>query len=83
LLIYCYFRKVLTTEEEAENLKKRLAKAEGENAKLKEVVAKKEEDLLVIGQHLAVMECEASNASKARDRAQAELAKLFKEFRDL
>jgi hypothetical protein len=49
MLIYCYFRKVSTTEEEAENLKKRLVKAKGENAKLKEVVAKKEKDLLVIG----------------------------------
>jgi hypothetical protein len=30
-------------------LKKRQTEAKGENAKLKEVVAKKEEDLLVLG----------------------------------
>jgi hypothetical protein len=75
LFIYCYFRKVLTTDEGVEDLKKRLADAEEKNAKLKEAVAKKEEDLLVLGQHLVVMECEASDAFKARDRVKSKLAK--------
>jgi hypothetical protein len=43
LLIYCYFRKVSTIEKEAETSRKRLAEAEGENAKLKEAVARMEE----------------------------------------
>jgi predicted nuclease with TOPRIM domain len=46
-------------------------------------VAKKKEDLQVLGQHSAVMECEASDASKVRDRAKAKLAKLYKEFKGL
>jgi hypothetical protein len=75
LFIYYYFQKVSTTDEGVEDLKKRLTYTEEENAKLKEVVAKKEEDLLVLDQHSAVMECEASNASKARDQVKSELAK--------
>jgi hypothetical protein len=48
-------------------LKKKLEEAEEENAKLKVVIAKHEDDLRVLGEHSAVMECEASDASKARD----------------
>jgi chromosome segregation ATPase len=65
----------------AKDLKKRLVEAKEENTKLKEAVAKKEDDLLVLGQHSTVMECEASDASKARDRVKAELTKLFEEFK--
>jgi uncharacterized protein with GYD domain len=82
-LIYCYFQKVLATDEGVEDLKKRLAKAKEENTKLKEDVAKKEEDLLVLGQHSVDLECEAFDASKARDRAEARLAKIFEEFKGL
>jgi hypothetical protein len=82
LLIYCYFRKVSTIEKEAETSRKRLAEAKGENAKLKEVVARMEE-LCVLGQHSAMMECEASDTSKARDRVEAELVKLSNEFKGL
>jgi hypothetical protein len=64
LLIYCYFRKVLTIEE-AGTSTKRLEEVEEENAKLKEALAKKEEELRILGQHSAVMECEASDASMA------------------
>ena len=46
-------------------LPKSLEKVEGENAKLKEAVAKMEEELRVLGQHSVVMECEASEASVA------------------
>ena len=42
LLIYCYFWKV-STNEEAKTSKKRLEEIEGENVKLKKVVAKMEE----------------------------------------
>jgi chromosome segregation ATPase len=62
---------------------KKLAEAEEENARLKAVVAKNEDDLRVLGEHSAVMECEASDASKARDRARAELATLSEEFQGL
>ena len=58
LLIYCYFRKVSAIEE-AGTSTKRLEEVEEENAKLKEAVAKMEEKLRVLGQHSAVMECEA------------------------
>jgi hypothetical protein len=73
LLIYSYFRKVSTSDEEAETLKRRL----------KEVVAEKEEELLLLGQHSAVMECKASEASKARDRTEDKLAKLSEDFKGL
>jgi chromosome segregation ATPase len=64
-------------------LKKKLAEVEEENAKLKAVVAKHEDDFRVLGEHSAVMECEASDASKARDRARAELATLSKGFKGM
>jgi chromosome segregation ATPase len=62
---------------------KKLAEAEEENARLKAVVAKNEDDLRVLGEHSAVMECEAFDASKARDRARVELATLSEEFQGL
>jgi hypothetical protein len=82
LLIYYYFRKVSSTEE-AKTSRRRLEEAEGENAKLKEAVAKMEEELRVFGQHSADMECEASDDTKAKDRAEAGLAKLSEEFKGL
>jgi chromosome segregation ATPase len=82
-LLYCYFRKVSTFDDGTEDLKKKLAEAEGENAKLEEAVAKKKKDLQLLSQHSALMEYEASNASKAKDRAEAGLSKLFKEFMGL
>jgi chromosome segregation ATPase len=81
--LYCYFWKVSTTDDGVEDLKKKLAEAKEENVELKKVVAKNEEDLQVLKQHSAVMECEASDASKARDLAKAELARLFEEFKGL
>jgi hypothetical protein len=48
MLLYCYFRKVSTTEE-AETSRTRLKEVERENIKLKEAVAKMEEDLRVLG----------------------------------
>ena len=58
---------------------KRLEEVEEENAKLKATVEKMEE-LRVLGQHSAVMECEASDTFMARDRAEAKLAKLSEEL---
>jgi chromosome segregation ATPase len=46
-------------------------------------VAKHEEDLRVLAEHSAMMECETSDASKARDRAEAKLSKLFEEIKRL
>jgi hypothetical protein len=46
---------------------------------LKAVVAKHEDDLRVLGEHSAMMENEASDASKRRDRAVAELASMTEE----
>jgi hypothetical protein len=46
-------------------------------------MTKQEEELQVLGQHSADMECEASNVSKARDRPEASLAKLFEEYKSL
>ena len=83
MLIYSYFRKVSTSEEEARSLRKKLTEVEKENAKLKETVAKQNEDLLTLGKHLSIMECEASEASMARDRVEAKFAKLLEEFKSL
>jgi hypothetical protein len=80
-LLYFYLRKVSATDDGAEDLKKKLVKAKEENAKLKAVVAKNEEDLRVLREHSTMMESEAFNASKARDRAKAELTKLSEEFK--
>jgi predicted nuclease with TOPRIM domain len=79
-LLYCYIWKVLASDDRTEDLKKKLAEAEGENAKLKEAIAKMEEDLQLLGYHSALMECEASDASKAKDRAEASLSKLSEKF---
>ena len=79
LLIYCYFWKVSAIEE-AGTSTQRLEEVEEENAKLKETVAKMEEELRVLGQHSVVMECEASDASMARERAEAKLGKLSEEL---
>ena len=81
-LIYCYFRKVSKIENVGTS-NKRLEEAEEENAKLKEAVAKMEEELRVIGQHSTAMEDEASDASMARQRAEAELDRLFEELTGL
>jgi hypothetical protein len=48
-LLYCYIWKVLASDDRTEDLKKKLAEAEGENAKLKEAIAKTEEDLQLLG----------------------------------
>jgi predicted nucleic acid-binding Zn-ribbon protein len=80
-LLYFYFRKVSATDDGAEDLKKKLVKAKEENAKLKAVVAKNEEDLRVLREHSTMMESKAFNASKARDRAKVELTKLSEEFK--
>jgi predicted nuclease with TOPRIM domain len=56
LLIYNYFWKVSDSKAEAESLRKKLTEAEGENVKLKETMAKKNEDLLTLGKHLSEME---------------------------
>jgi putative NADH-flavin reductase len=56
---------------------------EEENATLKKAVAKHEEDLRVLAEHSAMMECEASDASKARDQAEAKLSKLSEEVERL
>jgi chromosome segregation ATPase len=78
--MYCHFRKVSVTDDGAEDLRKKLSEAEEENARLRAVVAKHEDDLRVLGEHSTVMECEASDASMARDRAKAELAAMSEEF---
>jgi hypothetical protein len=46
-------------------------------------VAENEEDLRVLRQHSAMMECEVSDASKARDRAEAKPLKLSEEVKSL
>ena len=59
---------------------KRLEEAEEENDKLKEAVAKMEEELRVLGQHSAAMEGEALDASATRQRVEAELGRLSEEL---
>jgi DNA repair exonuclease SbcCD ATPase subunit len=76
-------RKVSASDGGPESLRGRLTEVEEENATLKKAVAKHEEDLRVLAEHSAMMECEASNASKARDRAEAKLLKLFEEIERL
>jgi chromosome segregation ATPase len=79
-LLYCYFRKALVDDHGEEDLKKKLTKAEEENVRLKVVVTKHEDDLRVLRAHSATMENEATNASRARDRAVAELASLSEDI---
>jgi septal ring factor EnvC (AmiA/AmiB activator) len=83
LLIYSYLRKVSNSKVKVESLRKKLAKAEWENAKFKETVAKQNEDLLTLGKHLSKMECEDDKASMAKDRVEARLAKLSEKFKSL
>jgi vacuolar-type H+-ATPase subunit I/STV1 len=78
-VLYCYLRKVSASDDGPEGLRKKLTEAKEESANLKKVVAKHEEDLRVLGEHSAMMECEASDASKARDQAKAKLSKLSEE----
>jgi hypothetical protein len=80
VILYCYFRKVSATDDGAEDLRKKLVEAEEENARLKAVNAKHEDDLRFLGEHSALMKCEASAASKAKDRAKVELATMSKEL---
>jgi predicted nuclease with TOPRIM domain len=63
--------------------RKRLVEVEGENALLKKAVAKSEEDLRVLTKHSTMMGIEASDTSKARDRVEAKLSKLFEEVKHL
>jgi chromosome segregation ATPase len=73
-------RKVSASDSGPENLQGRLSEVEEENTNLKKFVAKHEKDLRVLAEHSAMMECEASDASKARDRAEAKLSKLSEEI---
>jgi septal ring factor EnvC (AmiA/AmiB activator) len=82
-ILYCYMRKVSASDDGPESLQRRLSEVEEENANLKKSAAKHEEDLRVLAEHSAVMECEASDASKARDRAEARLSKLSEEIESL
>jgi uncharacterized protein with GYD domain len=61
-------------------LRRKLAEAEEENSRLKAMVIKLEDDLKILGRHSAVMECEASDDSKARDRARLEFAAMSENF---
>jgi predicted nuclease with TOPRIM domain len=76
-------RKVSASDGRPESLRGKLTEAEEENATLKKAVPKHEEDLRVLAEHFATMECEASDASKVRDRAEAKLSKLFEEVERL
>jgi hypothetical protein len=80
-VLYCYLRKVFASDDGPEGLRKKLTEAEEKSANLKKVVAKHEEDLRVLGEHSTMMECESSDASKARDRAEAKLLKLSEEVK--
>jgi chromosome segregation ATPase len=82
-VLYCYMRKVSASDSGSSNPQGRLSEIEEENANLKKSVAKHEEDLRVLTEHSAMMECEASDASKARDRAEAKLSKLSEEIERL
>jgi predicted nucleic acid-binding Zn-ribbon protein len=82
-ILYCYMRKVSTSDSGPENLQGRLSKIEEQNANLKKSVAKHEEDLRVLAEHSTMMEYEASDASKARDRAEAKLSKVSEEIERL
>ena len=67
LLLYSYSQKVSGAQEWTESLRKKLNESEQENTKLKETLAKQDEELLILGKHSSVMQCEASVASMARD----------------
>jgi chromosome segregation ATPase len=64
-------------------LKKKLNESEEEKARLKETLANQEEEFLILGKHSSVMEYDAFEDSKARDRVKAKLAKLSEEFKSL
>jgi hypothetical protein len=66
-ILYCYIRNVSASDGGPESLRGRLTEVEEENVTLKKAMAKHEEDLWVLAEHSAMMECEASVASKARD----------------
>jgi chromosome segregation ATPase len=76
-------RKISASDGGPESLQGKLTEVEEENATLKKAVAKHEEDIRVLAEHSAMMECEASDASKARDRAEAKLSELFAEVERL
>jgi chromosome segregation ATPase len=80
VILYYYFRKVSAEDNGEEGLRKELAEAKEENVRLKAVVTKHEDDLQVIADHSAMMEIEASDALKARDRAVAKLASMIEEI---
>ena len=67
-------------QEGTESLRKKLSESEQENGKLKKTLAKRDEELLILGKHSFVMQ---RKASMARDRAEARLAKLSKELKCL
>jgi chromosome segregation ATPase len=77
-ILYCYFRKVSAEDNGEEGLRKELAEAKEENVRLK--ATKHEDDLRVLADHSAMMEIEASDASKRRDRAVAKLASMTEEI---
>jgi chromosome segregation ATPase len=76
-------RKVSASDDGPASLQRRLSEVEEENANLKKSVAKHEDDFRVLAEHSAMMECEASDASKARDRAEAKLSTLSADIEHL
>ena len=75
LLIYNHFRNVSKSTDEAKSLKKKLDESEKENALLKEALARQDMELLT-NRMMSEVQCKASEASMARDRAESRLAKL-------
>ena len=70
-------------EEEVESLRKKLAESEEENAQLKETLARQDKELILFNRLMSKVQCEAFEASLARDRAESRLAKLSDELNNL
>jgi chromosome segregation ATPase len=73
----------LDSIEDAKSLKKKIVESEEENAKLKETMARQDKELLLFGRLMSEVQCEASEASMARVRAESKLAKLTDELNNL
>ncbi|XP_059435561.1 uncharacterized protein LOC132168582 [Corylus avellana] len=84
LVLYCYFWKVANDSTTKTNtLQGLVTDLEAENARLKEVVAKQDEELLLLGQQQSIMQAETSEMATARTRAESKATELAAEIEGL
>lgn len=84
ICLYCDFIKFLqSSASETEELKKNLEESEAEKAKLRELMAQQDNDLLLAGQQQSLLQTEATQATESSAKANSRILGLEAELKAL